>query len=97
MEDVKVNAGPAGVPVSFVRDGRTWHVGAEPVRWYERVDWWKTSQRMPRGQMTRLDIEVWQLQARIGHNLRNALVTFELVRGQDRQTWSIRSMETIAA
>ncbi|MCZ2403539.1 hypothetical protein IV498_10190 [Paenarthrobacter sp. Z7-10] len=53
--------------------------------------------RWPRGQGTRIDIEVWRVQARIGHTPRTPLVTFELVRGQDREIWSIRSMETIAA
>ena len=97
MDCIEVSATAAGVPVSFVRDGRTWHVGAEPVRWFERVDWWNTTKRMPRGQMARVDVEVWQVQARIGHNARSPLVTFELVLGQDRETWSIRSMETVAA
>ncbi|MHA7306596.1 hypothetical protein ACX80E_15370 [Arthrobacter sp. TMN-49] len=96
MEIVEVSAA-AGVPVSFVREGRTWHVGAVPVRWFERVDWWKTAQRLARDQMYHMDIEVWQVQARIGRNLKSPLVTFELVHGQDRETWSIRSRETIAA
>lgn len=86
----------AGAPVSFVRGNRTWHVGAPPVRWFERVPWWETSQRMVRGS-GRMDVEVWQVQARIGHNPRTPLVTFELVRGQDRETWTCRSMEAVAA
>lgn len=97
MENVDVVATPAGMPVSFVRQGRTWVVGAEPMRWYERVAWWETTQRMPRGQHVRIDSEVWQVQARIGHNPRMPLVSFELVCGQDRTTWSIRSMEAVAA
>lgn len=96
MEIVEVSAAN-GVPVSFVREGRTWLVGAVPVRWFERVDWWKTAQRLARDQKYHMDIEVWQVQARIGRNPRSPLVTFELVHGQDRETWSIRSMETIAA
>lgn len=97
MDCIEVSATAAGEPLSFVRAGRTWHVGAAPVRWFERVDWWNTTKRMPRGQMARVDVEVWQVQARIGRNHRSPLVTFELVLGQDRETWSIRSMETIAA
>lgn len=96
MDSVEVNTATTGVPVSFVRDGRTWHVAAEPVRWFERLDWWKTAQRMERG-TGRMDVEVWQVQARIGRNPRSPLVTFTLVRAQDRQSWSVRSMETIAA
>ena len=96
MESMEVET-VAGAPASFVRDGRTWHVGAVPVRWYERVAWWETSARMPRGGDLRIDVEVWQVQARIGHNPRSPLVTFELVLGQDRETWSERSMVAVAA
>ena len=92
MASVEVTMSSDG-PISFVRDGRMWHVGVPPVRWFERVDWWQSARRLPR----LMDVEVWQVQARIGHNPRTPLVTFELVLGQDRATWSIRSMETIAA
>lgn len=95
MSDLQVET-VSGVPVSFVRDGRTWHV-AVSVRWFERVDWWKTSSRMPQGGPTRMDVVVWQVQARIGHNPKTPLVTFELVLGQDRETWVERSMVAIAA
>ena len=97
MGNVDVSTTQAGVPISFVRQGHTWRVVIEPLRWYERVPWWETTQRMPRGQHSRIDVEVWQVQARIGHNSRTPLVTFELMRGQDRTTWSLRSMEAIAA
>ena len=96
MEIVEISVKAAGEPVSFVREGRTWHIGTPPVRWFERVPWWETAQRMPR-HTGRMDVEVWQVQARIGHNPRSPLVTFELVNGEDRETWSIRSMEAIAA
>lgn len=96
MENLEVET-VAGTPVSFVRDGRTWRVGAPPVRWYERTDWWRTARRMPKGGTNKLDVEVWQVQARIGHNPRTPLVTFELVLGQDRATWTVRSMEAVAA
>ncbi len=96
MESIEVEIA-AGSPVSFVRDGRTWHVGAEPVRWYERQPWWTTAPRAPKGGDLRIDVVVWQVQARIGRNPRTPLVTFELVLGQDRATWGIRSMETVAA
>ncbi|ALV47578.1 hypothetical protein MB46_10460 [Arthrobacter alpinus] len=96
MESVEVET-MSGAPVSFIRDGRTWHVGAVPVRWFERVAWWETAQRAPKDGMLRIDVAVWQVQARIGHNMRSSLVTFELVLGQDRETWGIRSMEAVAA
>jgi hypothetical protein len=51
---------PAGAPVSFIRGGRTWRVGEDSVRWFERVDWWTASQRMQRGHRARIDVEVWR-------------------------------------
>ncbi len=75
----------------------TWHVGAEPLRWYERVAWWETATRAPKGGGLRIDVEVWRVQARIGRNERSPLVTFELVLGQDRETWTCRSMSAVAA
>lgn len=79
--------------MSFVRDGRTWHVGVKLVSWFERVDCWKTARRIPR----LVDVEVWQILARIGHNPRSPLVTFELVLGQDRETRTCGSMCAVAA
>lgn len=84
-----------GVPVSFVRNGTTWHVAIRPVIWFERTSWWETERRMPPGECVRIDVMVWQVQARIGHNPRSDLVTFELVLGTDRQTWTCRSMVAI--
>ena len=96
MESVEV-VKATGAPVSFVRDGRTWHVGAVPIRWFERVAWWETAQRAPKDGMLRIDVEVWMVQARIGRNPRTPLVTFELVLGQDRTAWTIRTMNAVAA
>lgn len=92
MSGVEVTMCESG-PLSFVRDGRTWHVGVKPVGWFERVDWWKTARRIPR----LVDVQVWQVQARIGRNPLSPLVTFELVLGQDRETWTCRSMMAVAA
>lgn len=86
-----------GVPVSFVRDGRTWHVSEDYQSWYERVAWWETATRAHKGSGLRIDVMVWMVQARIGHNPKSPLVTFELVLGQDRETWTERSMNAVAA
>lgn len=96
MKNVEVEL-RAGAPVSFIRADRTWHVGTEPVRWYERQPWWETARRAPKGGDLRIDVEVWQVQARIGRNPRTPLVTFELVLGQDRASWTVRSMAAVAA
>lgn len=63
MESIEV-AIVGDVPASFIGDGRTWHVGAEPVRWYERQPWWETTRRAPKGGDLRIDVVVWQVQAR---------------------------------
>lgn len=99
MEDLVVETTLCGHPMSFVRDGRRWHVDPKVgwQRWYERTRWWETETRMPKEGGRRIDVLVWRVQARLGHNPRNQLVTFELVLGQDRETWTERSMNTIAA
>lgn len=56
MKSIEVCLTAAGTPLSFVRDSRVWRVAIEPLRWYEHVAWWETTQRMPRSQMSRLDI-----------------------------------------
>lgn len=95
MENLVVET-VSGTPVSFVRDGRTWHVAPDPVRWFERTSWWETEKRMPKGECVRIDVVVWQVQARIGHNPRSDLATFELVLGTDRQAWTVRSVAAVA-
>ncbi len=87
----------SGVPTSFVRGGRTWWVVPDPVRWFERLPWWQTARRAERDGPLKIDVEVWLVQARIGHNPRTPLVTFELVLGQDRAAWTIRAMNAVAA
>ena len=52
-------------------------VGAEPVRWFERVSWWEAERRMPLG-LSRVDVEVWRVQTRLGRNAGSALTTMEL-------------------
>ena len=64
MERVLVTTSAAGVPLVLDIEGRRWQVGAEPIRWYERQAWWESARRMPRGSMARIDVEIWQVQAR---------------------------------
>ena len=60
MEHVIVRTGPEGLPTAVLSRGREWAVGAEPVRWYERVNWWEVNRRMPKG-LGRVDVEVLQV------------------------------------
>ncbi|MCB5280316.1 hypothetical protein [Arthrobacter sp. ES1] len=96
MESLTVSLSPEGVPVAFTVAGDGWRVTEEAVRWYERTPWWETASRMPR-EHGRIDVEVWQLQARQdtsrhrGNNTQQPLVTFVLVRDQNTGEWSVRS------
>jgi hypothetical protein len=96
MEGVTVALSPEGVPMAFRVAGDSWRVAEEPVRWYERIPWWETASRMPR-EHGRIDVEVWQLQARLerGRNRSSLseqpLVTFVLVRDQNTGEWAVRS------
>lgn len=97
MEPVAVTLSPEGAPVAFTVAGDSWRVVEEPVRWYQRMNWWETMPRMPR-EYGRIDVEVWQLQARrevsttkITSNGAQPLVTFVLVHDENTGEWSLRS------
>lgn len=85
-----------GRPRTVLRGGREWIVGAEPVRWFERVSWWEAERRMPKG-LSRVDVEVWQIQARLGRNQNSALTTMELVRDGLGGGWRLREAISDAA
>jgi hypothetical protein len=94
MEHVMVKTCPEGRPVAVLRGGREWTVGAEPVRWFERVSWWEAERRMPKG-LSRVDVEVWQVQARLGRNRSSDLTTMELVRDGLGGGWRLRDPGTL--
>lgn len=87
--------GEDGTPVSFVLDGRTWHVMPDAMRWFERRAWWTTDSRMgrPGTGAKRIDVEVWRLQARLGTNPESEPVTFEIVEATDGERL-VRSQTT---
>ena len=82
------------MPTTVLSRGREWAVGAEPVRWFERINWWETSRRMPKGSGG-VDVEVLQLQVRLGNNSKSALATMYLQRDGLGGGWRLR--ETAAA
>jgi hypothetical protein len=90
MEHVQVRLSPNGHPAAVVRSGREWTVAADCVRWFERTNWWEAQRRMPKG-LSRVDVEVWQIQARLGHNCSSALTTMELIRDGLGGGWQVRS------
>ena len=96
MEHVFIRNNPDGTPAAVVRGAREWQIAVEPVRWFERVPWWESAHRMPRGE-GRVDVEVWQVQVRLGSNTRSTLATWELVRDGAGGGWRLRGPELAVA
>ncbi|HEY3572197.1 MAG TPA: hypothetical protein VGK98_00050 [Arthrobacter sp.] len=90
MEHVLVRIAGDGRPGAVIRGGQEWTVGAEPLRWFERVSWWEAERRMPVG-LSRVDVEVWRLQTRLGRNSGSALTTMEIIRDGLGGGWRLRS------
>jgi len=96
MEHVVLKATTNGSPTSVLSQGREWSVRAQPVRWFERVSWWEENRRMPKGQ-SRVDVEVLQVQVRLGSNPNSALTTMTLVRDGLGGGWRLRDSVADAA
>lgn len=64
-ESVDVLCSASGQPVSLQWAGRHYAVCAEPVRWFERRQWWAEESRAPLGSGPGLvDHEIWRVQVR---------------------------------
>jgi hypothetical protein len=77
-ESVEVVQSTAGEPLHLVWRGRRYTLAADPVRWYQRRDWWDEQTRAGPGEGVGLvDREMWRVQVRRdgGQPLR----TFDLV------------------
>lgn len=62
-ESVDVACSPDGQPRELCWGGQSYTVCAEPVRWYERRQWWAEERRAPLGSGPGLvDHEIWRLQ-----------------------------------
>ncbi|MDQ0768798.1 hypothetical protein QF031_001547 [Pseudarthrobacter defluvii] len=96
MEHVIVHTDSNGIPTAVLSRGREWAVGAEPVRWFERINWWETSRRMPKGSGG-VDVEVLQLQVRLGNSAKSALATMYLQRDGLGGGWRRRESAAGAA
>ncbi|WP_426996082.1 hypothetical protein [Pseudarthrobacter sp. N5] len=96
MEHVLLKTAGEGRPTAVLRQGREWTVGAEPVRWFERVSWWDAQRRIPKN-LSRVDVEVWRVQARLGRHPNSALTTMELVRDGLGGGWRLRQEVADAA
>ncbi|MEJ1181810.1 MULTISPECIES: hypothetical protein [unclassified Pseudarthrobacter] len=96
MEHVVLKTTASGNPATVICGGRQWAVSAAPVRWFERVSWWEGQRRMPRG-ISRVDVEVLQVQVRLGNNPHSALTTMTLVRDGLGGSWRLRESVADAA
>ncbi|UUL77898.1 hypothetical protein NG819_12835 [Pseudarthrobacter sp. Fe7] len=62
-ESVDVVCSAAGQPESLTWAGASYTVCAEPVRWYERRQWWAEETRAPLGSGPGVvDHEIWRVQ-----------------------------------
>lgn len=90
IETVDVALSASGQPMRVTRGGRVWNVCALPVRWFERVPWWRFELRMQRGAGIGVEVMVWQVQVRLGSSPRSELVTWELVNDPATGRWTVR-------
>lgn len=64
-EGVEVKCAPGGQPLNLLWAGRRYTVCAEPVRWFERRQWWAEEKRAPLGAGKGLvDHEIWRIQVK---------------------------------
>jgi hypothetical protein len=96
MEHVIVQTDNNGIPTAVLSRGREWTVGAVPVRWFERINWWESTRRMPKG-TSGVDVEVLRLQVRLGSNSKSALTTLYLQRDGVGGGWQLRESVAGAA
>jgi hypothetical protein len=62
-ESIDVACSTSGQPESLTWAGRDYLVCAEPVRWYERRQWWAEDARAPLGSGPGVvDHEIWRIQ-----------------------------------
>ncbi len=62
-QSVDVECTADGEPQGVLWAGRSYSVCAEPVRWYERRQWWAEESRAPLGSGPGLvDHEIWRVQ-----------------------------------
>jgi Family of unknown function (DUF6504) len=89
-ESVDVVCTPAGVPSQLDWAGRHYTVCAEPVRWYERRQWWAEEHRAPLGSGPGLvDSEIWRVQVRRSGLPDPETLTLDLTRHVGSGRWRL--------
>ena len=90
-ESVDVVCTPAGQPLRLDWAGRRYTVCAEPVRWYERRQWWVEESRAPVGSGPGLvDHEIWLVQVRAaGNHAADSTLNLDLTRHVGSGRWRL--------
>ncbi len=89
-ESVDVTCSASGQPLKLHWAGRLYTVCAEPVRWYERRDWWAEERRAPLGSGPGLvDHEIWRVQVLPGHQDSAEPLTLDLTRHIGSGRWRL--------
>jgi hypothetical protein len=89
-ESVDVVCTAAGQPLKLQWAGRHYTVCAEPVRWYERRQWWAEERRAPLGSGPGLvDHEIWRVQVRGDPHEAGEPLTLDLSRHLGSGRWRL--------
>ena len=89
-EAVNVICTPSGQPLKLDWAGRHYTVCAEPVRWYERRQWWAEESRAPLGSGPGLvDHEIWRVQVRAPDSGAGEILTLDLSRHASSGRWRL--------
>lgn len=95
-ESVDVACSPDGQPRELRWGGRSYTVCTEPVRWYERRQWWAEERRAPLGSGPGLvDHEIWRVQVlpsagpAAGANTAGEPLTLDLSRHTGSGRWRL--------
>ena len=89
-ESVDVACTPAGQPLHLEWAGRHYTVCAEPVRWFERRQWWAEESRAPIGSGPGLvDHEIWRVQVRRADSPDPQSLTLDLTRHVGSGRWRL--------
>lgn len=89
-ESVDVVCTPTGIPLTLDWAGRHYTVCAEPLRWYERRQWWVEESRAPLGSGPGLvDHEIWRVQVRTADSPATESRTLDLARHVGSGRWRL--------
>src|SRR3954454_12626486 len=92
-EPIEVRFTPAGVPLAVRWRGRLWPVAAEPLHWFDRVNWWETTLPAGPGQGNIVQTEHWRIQVRATST--SPLRTLDLCRHPGRDRWELAAVSDI--